>query len=101
MGTREDLQTLLVSLFDSEHVYFQPPSGFKMEYPAIKYSVSNRDSDYANDKKYRNKVSYEIIVIDRKADNPVIEKILDLPYSSWNRGYKADNLYHDVITLYY
>ena len=101
MGTREDLHELLVALFNSEHVYYQPPSGFKMVYPAIKYSKDSTNSDYANDKKYRRKTKYEITIIDRKVDNPVIEQILDLPYSSWNRNYKADNLYHDVLTLYY
>ena len=39
--------------------------------------------------------------IDKKPDNEVIDKILHLPYSSFDRHYKADNLNHDVFTLYY
>ena len=37
-----------------------------------------------------------------KPDNPVIEKILtEMPYSSYDRPYKTDNLNHDVLTIYY
>lgn len=101
MGTREDLHSLLVDMFGSGHVYFQPPAGFKMVYPAIEYIINRRESDYASDKKYINTTSYEIIVIDKKLDNPVINKILELPYSAFNRHYVSDNLHHDVITLYF
>lgn len=101
MGTREDLHSLLVDMFNSEHVYFQPPTGIKMVYPAIKYSINSRDNDYADDKKYINKTSYEITIIDKRVNNPVIDKILELPYSRYNRRYITDNLYHDVITIYF
>ena len=43
----------------------------------------------------------KIIVIDKKPDNEVINKLLELPYCSYDRQYVADNLYHDVFTLYY
>ena len=43
---------------------------------------------------------YTLTVIDRMPDNSVINKILELPKSRYDRPYKADNLYHDVITLY-
>lgn len=101
MGTREDLHYLLVGMFGSEHVYFQPPTSIKMVYPAIKYDLTNRENRYADDKKYIKKNLYEITVIDRKIDNPVIDKILELPYSVHNRHYVADNLHHDVIRLYF
>ena len=101
MGTREELHSILVDMFEGGHVYFQPPTGIKMVYPAIRYSIKYRDSDYAGDRKYLNKTSYEIIVIDRKVSNPVIDKILELPYTSYDRSYIADNLYHDVMTIYF
>ena len=46
-------------------------------------------------------VAYEIIVIDKLPNNEVIDKILELPYSSFDRHYVSDNLNHDVITIYY
>lgn len=101
MDKRQQLQGELEALLGSRNVYYQPPSETRMQYPAIRYSKSSIDSKYANNSKYLNKTRYEITVIDRLPDNPVIAKLLKLPYSSHDRWYTADNLNHDVITLYY
>lgn len=101
MVSRLELQSKLEELLGSKNVYYQPPESVKMSYPAIRYSKKNIDSKNANDAKYLTNTSYEIIVIDKKPDNEVINKILNLPYSSYDRPYKSDNLYHDVLTLYY
>lgn len=101
MASRLELQAKLEELLESRNVYYQPPESIKLQYPAIVYSKANIGNRYANDGKYLQLPSYEIIVIDRKADNPVINKILSLPMSRFDRMYKADNLYHDVITLYF
>lgn len=101
MASREDLQYKLVELLGSNHVYYQPPEDLKIEYPAIIYSKSRIDTKKANDTTYKKDVRYDITVIDRKPDNPVINKLLDLPYCSYDRNYKSDNLNHDTMTLYY
>lgn len=101
MASRLELQTKLEELFGSRNVYYQPPESVKMEYPAIRYSKSNIKSTFANDAAYSLLRRYEIIVIDGKPDNEVIDKLLGLPYCSFDRHYKSDNLNHDVLTLYY
>lgn len=101
MGSRIDLQNLLETLLGSENVYYDPPTSLSMKYPAIRYSKSDIDTVYANNSTYKSTKRYEIIVIDKKADNPVIEKLLNLPYCSFDRHYKSDNLNHDVLILYY
>lgn len=101
MASRLELQNKLEELLGSKNVYYQPPESLKMSYPAIKYSKSRIDKKNADDSTYIISKSYEIIVIDPKPDNPVIDKLLELPMSSYNRNYKADNLNHDVLTLYY
>ena len=101
MSSRTDLQNKLEELLESRNVYYQPPATVMMNYPAIVYSRKRIESKFANDAKYSKMNCYELIVIDRKPDNPVIDKLLDLPYSSFDRHYMADNLHHDVITLYY
>ena len=72
-----------------------------MIYPAIRYAKSKIEIKRANNAGYMLNTRYEITVIDKRPDNPVILKLLDLPYCSYDRMYKADNLYHDVLTLYY
>lgn len=101
MGSRLDLQYKLEELLGARHVYFQPPASVTMEYPAIKYSKSRIDTKKANDSTYSKFTRYELIVISKKPDDPVIDKLLDLPYCSYDRSYKADNLYHDALSLYF
>ena len=101
MSSRTDLQNKLEVLLESRNVYYQPPATVMMNYPAIVYSRKRIESKFANDAKYSKMNCYELIVIDRKPDNPVIDKLLDLPYSSFDRHYESDNLHHDVITLYH
>lgn len=101
MASRLQLQSKLEELLGTKNVYYQPPESLKMEYPAIRYSRININNKYADDIKYSAVNCYEIIVIDRKPDNEVIQKILDLPLSSYDRHYTSDNLNHDTITLYF
>lgn len=100
-ASRLKLQTTLEELLGMKHVYYQPPASIKMEYPAIVYSRKKIDKKVANNAAYLLTNCYEIIVIDKKPDNPVIEKLLALPMCSYDRSYKSDNLNHDVLTLYF
>lgn len=101
MASRLELQSKLEELLGSRNVYYQPPESLKMEYPAIRYSKSAIESTHADNMKYSNANRYDITVIDRRPDNSVIQKILELPYSSFDRHYVSDNLNHDVLSLYF
>ena len=101
MASRADLQNELESLLKSRNVYYDPPESVKMEYPAIRYTKSDINTKHADDRPYIHKKQYELTVIDRRPDNPVIDEILKLPMSDYGRHYTADNLHHDTITLYY
>lgn len=101
MASRLELQSQLEELMENKNVYYQPPNNLNMEYPAIRYSRSNIVTNYADDKKYKNLTRYELIVISKRPDHPVIEKLLELTYCSYERHYTADNLHHDVLTIYY
>lgn len=101
MNRRVELQQKLEELLGSNHVYYQPPENLKMEYPCIRYSKSDITSRHADNINYVNRTGYDIIVIDKHPDNVVIEKILELPLSSYDRHYTSENLNHDVIRIYY
>ena len=101
MKSRLELQSKLEEMLGSRHVYYQPPENLKIEYPAIIYSVNDYININADNIKYHNRIQYQLIVVDKKPDNEVIKKLLDLPLSSFDRHYVYNNLNHDVITLYY
>lgn len=101
MASRLDLQSKLEELLESRNVYYQPPESLKMSIPRIQYSKTDIETRFANNSRYSNFTRYQIIVVDRKPDNPVIQKILDLPLTSFDRHYVSDNLNCDVINIYY
>lgn len=99
MGKRIELQALLKTIVPN--VYYQPPASVKMNYPAIVYSRKDIENTFANDSVYKQDHAYELIVIDRDPDSVIVDKISRLPTCSFDRHYTADNLNHDVFTLYY
>lgn len=100
---RLEFQELLqeVSGLEEEAVHFQPPSGTQMSYPAITYSRSRPETDFADNLKYRNSQGYTVTVIDYDPDNVIREKIANIRYSSFDRFYTADGLNHDVFTIFF
>ena len=101
MANRLDLQTIFENILGSRNVYFQPPASVKLKYPAIVYSRNDVDSLFADNGTYRNVPRYDVTLIDKNPDSLFIEKILALPYCSYDRSYTADNLNHDVFIIYY
>jgi hypothetical protein len=101
MASRLSLQTFLEELIKSPNVYFDPPSSLNMNYDAIRYSRKSIDKVHANNGTYGLRTPYELTVISRNAESPIIELLLQVPYCSHDRHYKADSLHHDVFTLYY
>lgn len=99
MASRLELHTLLRSIVPN--VYYQPPPSVRMNYPAIVYSRKNIDNTFANDSVYKQDHFYELIVIDKNPDSVYVETISKLPKCNYDRHYTADNLNHDVFTIYY
>ena len=101
MANRPDLQTLFESILGNRNVYYDPPESVKMQYDAIRYSRKKIDNRFANNNVYKQDNAYEVIVIYRDPDSDIPIKISKLPMCSHDRHYVADNLHHDVFTLYY
>lgn len=102
MVTRQDLQSHFEEILGSKYVYYQPPETIKLKYPCIIYSLSDIYTRNADDRHYTMQKVYNISVISRDPDNTIAESILDeLPKTRFDRRYVADNLYHDILTLYY
>lgn len=97
----QDLQNKLETLFPDAHVYYQPPSNHVMEYPAIRYSRADIQTRHADNAVYSATNKYELIVIAKRPDCPIVEELLQLEYCSYDRHYTANNLHHDVFTLYF
>lgn len=99
---RVDLHMILETILGSKQVYFQRPASQKLVYPAIIYSLSDKVPEYADNKKYISMNRYQVKVISQDSTNTFADDILEeLPFSSFDRRYVADNLYHDVLDVYF
>lgn len=98
--TREEIQTLLEEILGSTNVYYQPPAGVKMKYPAIVYERTNFSNNPANNAVYKQKIRYKVTVIDKKPDNPAIAKLSRRMLCSFDTHYVSDGLNHDVFSLF-
>ena len=101
MANRPDLQTLFEELLGSPNVYYDPPESVKMHYDAIRYSRSKIVNTFANNSVYKQDDRYEVVAIYRDPDSDLPRKISRLPKCSHDRHYVANNLHHDVFTLYH
>lgn len=106
MDRRLQLQTLLETLLSVEpdqglRVYFQPPTNVVMQYPCITYRRDIEDVRFADDYPYNRQMRYQVTVIDRDPDSPIPDKVAALPMCRFDRFYTADNLNHDVYTIFF
>ena len=103
MDRRIELDDLLKAIVNRHggNLYYQPPSSVKMTYPAIRYERSAVDTDFADNKPYRNTIGYTLTVIDRNPDSDITKEVMALPMCRYNRHYYAENLNHDVFTIFY
>jgi len=101
MGLRLALHNILMSTLGSSNVYFQPPPSFQMSYPCIVYQRSRIDTGFANNLPYKHEKQYSVTVIDDDPDSLIPDKVAELPRCSHDRTFVADQLHHDVFTLFY
>lgn len=83
------------------NVYFQPPENLKLEYPCIIYKRDFADTKFADDKPYNHTKRYTVMIIDQDPDSEIPDKIASMPMSLFNRFYTADNLNHDVYSVFF
>jgi hypothetical protein len=99
MAPRVDLQTLLETI--TPHVYFQPPTNVRLQYPCIIYARDQESADYAGNNLYKHRKRYLVTVIDTDPDSIIPDAVRNLPFCAFDRHYVGDNLNHDVFNLYF
>jgi len=101
MGLRQQFQAVLEALQPGFKVYFQPGATITMEYPCIVYQRDPGSTKFANGKPYRFEQQYQVTLISRQPDMPIFDKLAALPKSTHARFFVADNLNHDVFSIYF
>ena len=97
--SRLQLHDLLKGITDN--VYFQPPSGHRMQFPCITYLWEAESAQHADNELYRHAKRYQVTVIDRDPDTELADMVRKLPYCSFERAFAADDLNHYVFSLFF
>lgn len=82
------------------NVYYEPPPGTKMRYPCVRFQRNRFDTFRADNLVYKLNESFQVILIYSEPDSPFPAMIAMLPLCRHDRHYTADNLSHDVYTIY-
>lgn len=99
MGRRLQLHQILTEI--APNVYFQPPEDLKMSYPCIVYQRDYADTKFADNEVYSHTPRYQLTVIDQDPDGEIREKVAALPRCLYTRFFAANQLNHDVFSLYF
>ena len=94
------LRNVLKENAKAVHLYFQPPAGFKLQYPCIVYSESRVRNNHANDGVYIQHPFYTVTVMDKDPDSKIKAAVSVLPKCAYDRSFVSDELYHTVFTIY-
>lgn len=98
---RVELQRMLEGLLGTRNVYFQPPTGMKLQYPCIVYHLDTANDVHASDRIYRRLYRYSLTYITKNPEDPMRDTIDNLQYCRFDRFFASDNLNHFVYTIYY
>lgn len=87
----------------TKHVYYNPPTGFQMEYPCFVYEDGRPSVSHADNQKYLNVSCWKITTMTRDPESmDLAPKLENLQYCSLdNPGFRTDGISHRVYTLYF
>ena len=102
MAQRLELQVLLEGqLPEGKRAYFEPAESLLLSYPCIVYNRDRIDIRHADNRPYKHMKRYQITVITDDPDSDIPDKVALLPRIAFDRSFVADNLHHDVFTLFF
>ena len=100
MASPDDMHALLEAIDGIGNLYGVPPAGNKMEYPCTLYLIDDRQVNHADNKPYNKRLRFTVTHISRDPLSPVPDRIMDLPYSSFDRQFRTNDLQHDVFNVF-
>lgn len=80
--------------------YFQPPSNVSIGYPCIVYELDRIVKKRADNGVYLKTRRYQVKLITKNPDDPMVDALASMVYSEFERHYTADGLNHFVFTIY-
>lgn len=101
------LDEIFEALADEETIpakptlYIQEPSSDAMSYPCILIRRGTGETSFADNIVHRHQKRYQLTAIDDDPEGPWYDILAALPRSTHDRSFPADNLTHDVFTMFF
>lgn len=95
-----EVYTYLSALLPDVNLYFQPPESVKINYPCIVYSIDNIFTAHADNRPYKVKTRYSLMLITTNPEDPALQTLISIPSARFERSYVNDNLYHFIVTVH-
>lgn len=80
-------------LGNAKHVYFMPPNGTRMCYPAIVYYVGGGNDVHADNMRYLSRTTFEVTLIESDPLSSRVDAIRGLRYASYLTSFKKDGFH--------
>jgi hypothetical protein len=99
----DQLRTFLSERFGSavKQVYIRPPASKGMEFPCVLISRAQGHTAFAVNNPYRHSRRYTLTGISSDPDSGLYDLLVNLPRCAHDRSFPADNLNHDVFTIFF
>lgn len=100
---RLDVHNIILKAVDKTgeryKVYYNPVANIKLEYPCIIYRRKGIHQRHADDIRYHTHMSYQLTIIDKRVESPVVDVLLENQYCTYNNEFVSENMNHTIMTL--
>lgn len=98
---RLSLHEFLCRVLGDRNCYYSPPTGLTMNYPCIKYNLTDPKVVHADNIPYLMDLRWTVTVIDEDPDSKIASRFFNMKRCSFDRSYSANDLNHFVFSLYF
>lgn len=95
------LHEFLCRILGDRNCYYDPPTGFEMEYPAITYTLASPWLVNADNIPYLMELQWTVTVIDENPESRIVSEFFKMPKCSFDRTITINDLNHFVFSLYF
>lgn len=99
MHIQDLLEKAVTKLGESYKIIYNPNSSSKLTYPCILYRRHGIHKRHADNKRYYSHETYQLTIIDKRVDSPIIDVLLDNPHCRYQHEFIVDNMNHTILEI--
>lgn len=85
--------------YNTYKLYYNPMANTLLTYPCILYKRNSIRQRHADNFGYHSYEEYQITIIDKRVDSPIIDVLLQNQYCRYSNEYISDNMHHTILII--